>query len=128
MRTLSRKRGSRTSLEKNLLTSLVLHGRIITTEAKAKHIAPKAEKLITRARANDLPAKRHAATLLTTSAALVRLFDVIVPALPKRTSGFVSVIKTLPRAGDSAPTAVVKITLIEEKKPVTPSTTKTPKR
>lgn len=124
MRTLSRKRGSRTSLEKNLLTSLVLHGHIATTEAKAKHILPMAEKLLTRSKQNDLPAKRHAATILTTSAAISRLFDTIVPALPDKQSGYVSIIKITPRAGDAAPSAVVSIA---QKQPKKESTSKSKK-
>lgn len=129
MRTLSRKRGSRTSLEKNLLTSLVLHGRITTTEAKAKHIMPKAEQLLTRAKQNDLSAKRHAATLLNTSKAIVRLFNVIVPALPSSPGGYISLIKTTPRVGDAAPVAVVKIAMVEPKKnPSTQTKSKTAKK
>lgn len=129
MRTLSRKRGSRTSLEKNLLTSLVLHGRITTTEAKAKHIVPFAEQLITRSKQNDLAAKRHAATLLTTPAAVAYLFNTVIPALPDKQSGYISIIKTTPRAGDSAPIAVVKIAQKEpEKTPAPKSTTNTKKK
>ena len=109
MRSLSRKLGSRTSLEKNLLTSLVMHGRILTTEAKAKHIKPLAEQLLTRAKADTLPARRHAATLLTTNAAVAHLFSTVVPQLPVKDSGFVHIIKTTPRSGDSAPRAVVRI-------------------
>lgn len=117
MRTLSRKIGSRTSLEKNLLTSLVLHGQILTTEAKAKHIKPLAEQLLTRAKADTLPARRHAATVLTTNAAVAHLFSAVVPQLPIKDSGFISIIKTTPRTGDAAPRAVVRIAQKPVEKP-----------
>lgn len=123
MRKLSRKIGARSSLEKNLLTSLVVHGRIMTTEAKAKHLVPIAERLITRAKADTLAARRHAATLLNTKLAVAHLFNVLIPALPDITSGHVSIIKTTPRFGDGSNMAVVKIAQKKE-----PTTTKTPKK
>lgn len=129
MRSLSRKVGNRTALERNLLSSLVLHGKITTTESKAKHILPMLEKLLTRTKAADLAAKRYAGTVLTSNAAVSRLFGTVIPQLPKKTSGYVSITKTTARFGDAAGLAVVKIEQVkpEAEKPKTKPTKATAK-
>lgn len=108
-RRLSRSTKHRKSLFRNLATELFRHNRIKTTEAKAKSIQAKAEKLITLAQRGDLHARRQAAKELTDPAILQKLFDEIAPQMEGRTGGYTRIYKLGPRRGDAAHMAVIEL-------------------
>jgi large subunit ribosomal protein L17 len=112
-RKLSCKRDRRQLLHRNLLTSLVLNGHIVTTEAKAKSIKPWAEKLIGWGRSKNLADQRLAASYLTTQAAMVTLLE-RVKTIPNVT-GAIRLIRTAPRKGDNAPQTAVIIRQVTPK-------------
>lgn len=93
----------------NLATQLFEHGRITTTEAKAKRLRPIAEKLITKARKGDLHSRRLAATTIKDKGVLHTLFATIGPSLADRDGGYIRITKVSPRKGDNAPMAVIEV-------------------
>jgi large subunit ribosomal protein L17 len=93
----------------NLATSLFEHGRITTTEAKARRLRPYAERLITKARRGDLHSRRQAATLVRSKGVLHTLFAEIGPRFADRDGGYLRIIKLGPRKGDGAPLVVVEL-------------------
>lgn len=108
MRKLGRTASHRRALLRNQVTSLVLHGRIETTEAKAKAIKPLADKMVTLGKRGDLHARRQAAAFLIQPEAVKRLFDEIAPKYEERNGGYTRIIKTGPRRGDAAPMAIIE--------------------
>jgi large subunit ribosomal protein L17 len=101
----------------NLATSLFKHGRITTTEVKAKRLRPLAEQLITKAKRGDLHARRRVLTVVRDKDVVYALFDQIAPRFANRNGGYTRIVKTGPRKGDAAPMAVIE--LVEEL-PATP--------
>ncbi|MGK9271822.1 50S ribosomal protein L17 [Williamsia muralis] len=97
----------------NLATSLFEHGRITTTEAKAKKLRPYAEKLITHAKAGNLAHRREVLKDIRNKDVVHALFAEIGPFFADRNGGYTRIIKTLPRKGDNAPMAVIE--LVREK-------------
>jgi large subunit ribosomal protein L17 len=93
----------------NLATQLFRHGRITTTEAKAKRLRPLAEQLITKAKRGDLHARRQALTVVRDQEVLKALFDEIGPRYETRPGGYTRIVKTGPRKGDSAPMAIIEL-------------------
>ncbi|MFT7836436.1 50S ribosomal protein L17 [Saccharothrix sp. BKS2] len=93
----------------NLATSLFTHGRITTTEAKAKRLRPYAEKLITKAKAGDLHNRREILKVIRDKDIVHKLFAEIGPQFAERTGGYTRITKTLPRKGDNAPMAVIEL-------------------
>ncbi|WP_168703347.1 50S ribosomal protein L17 [Gordonia paraffinivorans] len=93
----------------NLATSLFEHGRITTTEAKAKRLRPYAEKLITHAKAGKLANRREVMKVIRDKDVVHTLFDEIGPFFADRNGGYTRIIKTLPRKGDNAPLAVIEL-------------------
>ncbi|RPA61150.1 50S ribosomal protein L17 [Gordonia oryzae] len=93
----------------NLATSLFEHGRITTTEAKAKRLRPYAEKLITHAKAGKLANRREVLKVIRDKDIVHVLFDEIGPSFADRNGGYTRIIKTLPRKGDNAPMAVIEL-------------------
>src|SRR6476620_6753777 len=106
---LSRKSSHRKMLMRNMATSLFQHGRIETTEAKAKELRPYAEQLITLAKKGDLHAKRLAAREIHDRAVLVTLFDTIGPKMAERPGGYTRILKTGFRQGDGAECALIEL-------------------
>jgi len=96
----------------NLATSLFKHGRITTTEVKAKRLRPLAEQLITKAKRGDLHARRRVLTVVRDKDVLYSLFDEIAPRFANRNGGYIRIVKTGPRKGDAAPMAIIE--LVEE--------------
>ena len=96
----------------NLATELFRHGKIQTTETKAKRLRPLAEHLITKAKRGDLHARRRVLTVVKDKDVVYQLFEHIAPRYGTRPGGYVRIIKTGPRQGDSAPMAVIE--LVEE--------------
>ena len=93
----------------NLATALFEHGRITTTEAKAKRLRPYAEKLITHAKAGELANRRQVMKDIRDKDVVHTLFAEIGPQFAERNGGYTRIIKTLPRKGDNAPMAVIEL-------------------
>ena len=96
----------------NLATSLFKHGRIQTTEAKAKRLRPLAERLVTFAKRGDLHARRRVLTVVRDKDVVFTLFDEIAPRFATRPGGYTRIVKTGPRKGESATMAIIE--LVEE--------------
>lgn len=96
----------------NLATSLFKHGKIQTTETKAKRLRPLAERLVTFAKRGDLHARRRVLTIVRDKDVVFQLFDQIAPRYATRNGGYTRIVKTGPRKGDCAPMAI--IALVEE--------------
>jgi len=94
---------------RNLAQSLFEHGKITTTEAKAKRLRPFAEKLITTAKRGDLHARREALKVIRDKAVVHKLFAEIGPSFSTRNGGYTRIVKTAPRKGDNAPMAVIEL-------------------
>jgi large subunit ribosomal protein L17 len=108
-RQLSRTSEHRAALLRNLATSLMLHGGIETTVAKAKELRPYAERLITLARRGDLHARRLAAQKIREREALSRLFAEIGPRFAARPGGYTRILKLGHRPGDGAEMARIEL-------------------
>jgi len=93
----------------NLATSLFEHGKITTTEAKARLLRPYAEKLITKAKRGDLHNIRQIARVIRDKDIVHRLVTDIGPFFADRNGGYTRITKTLPRKGDNAPMAVIEL-------------------
>ena len=93
----------------NLATSLFEHGRITTTEAKAKRLRPLAERLITFAKRGDLHARRQVLSVVPDKEVVHHLFAEIGPQYAERAGGYTRVTKIGPRKGDNAPMAVIEL-------------------
>jgi|SRR4051794_35235578 len=93
----------------NLATSLFEHGRITTTEAKAKRLRPLAEKLVTFAKRGDLHARRQVMTTIRDKDVVHTLFAEIGPRYVNRPGGYTRITKVGPRKGDNAPMAVIEL-------------------
>src|SRR5690348_15373100 len=93
----------------NLATSLFMHGRITTTEAKAKRLRPLAERLITFAKKGDLHARRRVLTVVRDKEVVHTLFAEIGPQYAERQGGYTRITKLGPRKGDNAPMAVIEL-------------------
>lgn len=102
----------------NLATALFTHGRIQTTETKAKRLRPLAERMVTFAKRGDLHARRRVMTVIRDKSAVHRLFTEIAPLVDQREGGYTRIVKTGFRKGDNAPMAVIELILEPvEKKP-----------
>jgi large subunit ribosomal protein L17 len=93
----------------NLASQLFEHGRILTTEAKAKRLRPLAEKLITKAKRGDIHARRLVLTTVRDKGVVHTLFTEIAPSLADREGGYTRITKVGPRKGDNAPMAVIEL-------------------
>src|SRR5215208_8060011 len=110
-RKLSRKRGPRLALYKNLMVSVLRYERVQTTEAKAKEIRGQVERMITLAKRGDLSARRTVVSELPNEPLVVtKLFDVIAPKYADRQSGFTRLVHIGQRKGDAA--EIVQIELV----------------
>jgi large subunit ribosomal protein L17 len=93
----------------NLATALFEHGKITTTEAKAKRLRPLAERLITFAKRGDLSARRRVMTVVRDKNVVHILFTEIGPQYAGRPGGYTRITKIGPRKGDNAPMAVIEL-------------------
>jgi len=96
----------------NLATSLFKHGKIQTTQTKAKRLRPLAERLVTFAKRGDLHSRRRVLTVVRDKDVVFELFDQIAPRFANRNGGYTRIVKTGPRKGDAAPMAIIE--LVEE--------------
>jgi large subunit ribosomal protein L17 len=93
----------------NLATALFEHGRITTTEAKARRLRPLAERLITKAKHGDLHNRRQVLRVVRDKGVVHRLFEEIGPRFENRPGGYTRITKIGPRKGDNAPMAVIEL-------------------
>jgi large subunit ribosomal protein L17 len=110
----------------NLATALFEHGKITTTEARARRLRPYAERLITFAKRGDLHARREVLTVVTDKGVVHTLFTEIGPRFATREGGYTRITKIGPRKGDNAPLAVIE--LVEEEAAAAPSRRRRPRR
>jgi large subunit ribosomal protein L17 len=108
-RHLNRDANARKALMRNLCTSLLEHGRITTTEAKAKELRRWVERLITEAKADDLAARRRVAREISREDVADKLFSNLMPRLRERPGGYTRIIHKGSRVGDAAPTVVIEL-------------------
>ena len=111
-RQLGRNSKHRLALFRNLVTSLLEHERIETTEAKAKELRGITDKLITLGKQGTLHARRGALRVLRTKPIVEKLFDDVAKRFPARHGGYTRIIKTRQRPGDAA--QMVAIELVEK--------------
>ena len=107
----------------NLATQLFQHGRITTTEAKARALRPHAEKLITKAKKGDLHNRRMVLKTIRDKGVVHTLFTEIAPTMAERPGGYTRITKLNPRKGDNAPMAVIEL-VTEAYTPTAPKATK----
>lgn len=117
-RKLSRDKDHRKALFRNLVTSLVLHEQIQTTEAKAKAVRGLVDKVITKGKTGSLHARRVLVGFLTNQKAVEKVVKILAPRFRQRSGGFTRIIRLGKRQGDNAP--LVRMELVDkvvEKKP-----------
>jgi len=101
--------GHRRALLANLASALITHGRIETTQAKARAVRPYIEKLITLGKNGDLHSRRQALAKLRHRPVVDKLFDDVAAAFGNRPGGYTRIIKTGFRVGDAAPMALIEL-------------------
>src|SRR6516225_10307829 len=106
---LGRDSAHRKALYANLTASLIEHGRIRTTESKAKAVRPVAEKMITLGRDGSIHARRQALAYLRTQEIVHKLFSEVGPRFAGRPGGYTRIVKLGPRQGDAAPMAYLEL-------------------
>jgi large subunit ribosomal protein L17 len=94
-----------------MATSLIKHGKITTTETKAKRLRPLAERLVTFAKRGDLHARRRVMTMITDKSVVHELFTNIAPQVADRQGGYTRITKLGFRKGDNAPLALIELVL-----------------
>lgn len=119
-RRLGRTTSHRIAMFRNMVTSLLNHERVITTDAKAKEIRSIAEKMITLGKRGDLHAMRQAAAYVREKSVVTKLFSTLAPRYKDRQGGYTRIIKLGQRLGDAAPLSVIE--LVEEE--ITPKANK----
>ena len=112
---LSRNNAERKALKRNMVTSLFRYERIETTKAKAKEVQRLAEKMITRAKVDNVHNRRLTAAILFDEAVVNKLFTEIAPLYADVNGGYTRIIKTANRLGDAAEMAILELTKKTEK-------------
>src|SRR5678815_4997703 len=108
-RKLSRNTSHRRALLRNLVTSFLEHGRLMTTLPKAKEVRPIAEKMITLGKRDNLHARRQVQSYLLKEAIAKKVFDTIAPTFADRKGGYSRIIKLGNRKGDGADIAIIEL-------------------
>jgi len=108
-RKLGRTKSHRKALLRNMVTSLLEHERIQTTDAKAKELRGVAERMITLGKRGDLHARRQAAAFIRSQGVTSKLFDELADRYRDRPGGYTRVIKVGRRAGDAAPVSIIEL-------------------
>ncbi len=106
---LKRDVAGRTALFRGLITSVIEHERIITTVPKAKAVKPLVERMITLAKEDTLHARRQAAAVLESPAAVKKLFDKLGTRFGQRNGGYTRIVRLGPRKGDGAEQALLEL-------------------
>jgi large subunit ribosomal protein L17 len=115
---LGRDSAHRRALYANLACSLIEHGRIRTTQAKAKAVKPFAEQMITLGKRGDLSARRQAVAELRSQDVVKRLFDDVAPRFADRPGGYSRIVKLGPRQGDAADMVYLELVDYEPPRPL----------
>ncbi|MCX7981584.1 MAG: 50S ribosomal protein L17 [Syntrophales bacterium] len=113
---LGRTSSHRKAMFRNMITSLLVHEKIKTTDMKAKELKRLADKMVTLGKRGDLHARRQALAFVRSKAAVKKLFEEISPRFANRAGGYTRVIKLGYRHGDNAPLALVEFVVEGEKK------------
>jgi len=124
-RRLGRTTSHRIAMFRNMVTSLLQHERITTTDSKAKELRPIAEKMITLGKRGDLHSVRQAAAYIRDKKVVTKLFETIAPRFKERNGGYTRIIKLGIRLGDNADVSILE--LVEEqldKKPANKASSK----
>lgn len=96
-------------MSRNLVTALLDHGRIQTTEAKGKELRRWVEKVITTAKADNLAARRAVDAIVEDPEVTRKLFTTLLPRMKERPGGYTRVLKLGPRLGDGAPMVLIEL-------------------
>jgi large subunit ribosomal protein L17 len=121
-RKLGRDAAERRALYSNLACALIEHGRIKTTEAKAKEVRPIVEEMITLGKRGDLAAHRHAVRFLRSKEIAHLLFSEIAPRFAERPGGYTRIVKIGPRQGDAALMVYLELVdYVPERAPAVPA-------
>jgi large subunit ribosomal protein L17 len=121
-RKLGRNSAQRKALYSNLASALIEHGRIKTTEAKAKEVRPIVEEMITLGKRGDVAAHRHAVAFLRSKAIAHTLFADVAPRFADRPGGYTRIVKIGPRQGDAARMVYLEFVDYEPARLPTPAT------
>ena len=113
-RKLNRTSAHRKALFRNMFLALIRHGRITTTDAKAKELRRFADRMVTLGKKGDLPARRRAFAFIQSHQVVKKLFDDIAPRFKDRNGGYTRVIKFGWRRGDAAQLSIIEFTGNEE--------------
>lgn len=116
-RKLGRSPSHRKAMLRNLVSSLIEHEQVRTTQAKAKDVRRIAERMITLGKRGTLHARRHALRTLRGKQVAAKLFDTLSPRYKERSGGYTRVVKLGPRVGDSAEMAIVELLPESESSP-----------
>lgn len=108
-RRLGRNSSHRKAMLRNMVTSLLDHERITTTDARAKEVRKIAEKLITLGKRGDLHARRQALSVVFDKKVVAKLFDRLAPRFQDRPGGYTRIIKVGNRLGDNAPVSIIEL-------------------
>nr|WP_321530919.1 50S ribosomal protein L17 [uncultured Desulfuromonas sp.] len=107
-RRLGRNSSHRAAMLRNMVTSLIDHERITTTDARAKEVRKIAEKMITLGKRGDLHARRQALSVIREKDVVAKLFDRLAPRFSERCGGYTRIIKVGNRLGDNAPVSIIE--------------------
>ena len=110
-RRLGRDSSHRQAMYRNLVTDLLKHEKIVTTEAKAKEVQGMAEKMITLGKKSGLHAYRQALTFITETKVTEKVFSELGPRYKERPGGYTRIVKLAPRLGDNA--SMVQLELVK---------------
>ena len=108
-RKLGRATANRTAMLRAMVTFLLENGKIETTVTRAKEVKAMTEKIITKAKENDLHSKRQVYSYVTKETVAKKVFDDIAPKYKERNGGYCRIIKIGPRRGDAAETAIIEL-------------------
>ena len=108
-RKLGRASDHRRAMLRAMVTFLLENGKIETTVARAKEVAPLTEKMITLGKKNTLASRRQAMAFVTSEAVVAKLFSDIAPRYSERNGGYTRITKTGPRRGDCAEMAIIEL-------------------
>jgi large subunit ribosomal protein L17 len=115
-RKLGRTSSHKEAMLRNMVTSVIKHERICTTDCKAKELRKLAEKMITLGKRGDLHARRQALSVVRDKAAVGKLFGELTERFSKREGGYTRIIKAGYRFGDNAPVSILEYIPDEKKK------------
>lgn len=111
-RRLGRNSSHRAAMMRNMVTSLIEHERITTTDARAKELRKIADKMITLGKRGDLHARRQALQVIRDRKVVGKLFEMVAPRYKERPGGYTRIVKVGNRVGDNAPLSIIE--LVEE--------------